>query len=540
MGQSPTTTRSRSPLTWFGDRRVGTRILTAVGLAVAAGATVGAIGVAGLARTDSAAQQMVQDNVYGYQQAVVMRRATLEMRVAVTNQALSADESEIADYTAAARQMEADIRDALEEYRTVATGDEAKALDEFAAALDTYVQIRDTRLLPAGATNDLAAWRDARDDATAPITAMMGSLETLVDTEITGIEAAAGGVRQTYLSSRTSVVVLLAVGIALSVLLGLYVTRSIVGGLHRVRAVADALQRKDLTVTAGLVTADEMGRTGDALDSAVGTLRGLVSTIDSSALSLAGAAEQMAATSQQIASSAEETSAQAGVVSAAAEQVSRSVETVAAGAEQMGASIAEIAQNAQRAAQVARTAVTEAATTSQTVGRLGDSSREIGNVVNLITSIAGQTNLLALNATIEAARAGAAGKGFAVVAGEVKDLAQETARATEDIARRVEAIQADTQGAVAAIGRITEVITSIDDFQTTIAAAVEEQTSTTSEMSRNVAQAATGSGEIASNISGVADAAELTTRGVGDSTDAVATLARMSSDLRVLVGSFTV
>ncbi len=158
----------------------------------------------------------------------------------------------------------------------------------------------------------------------------------------------------------------------------------------------------------------------------------------------------------------------------------------------MSASIREIAQNANEAARVAAGAVTEAEATNQTIARLGESSKEIGDVVKVISAIAGQTNLLALNATIEAARAGEAGKGFAVVADEVKELARETARATEDIARRVEAIQADTGGAVAAIGRIGEVIGQINDYQLTIASAVEEQTATTNEMSRSVAEAAAG------------------------------------------------
>ena len=237
-----------------------------------------------------------------------------------------------------------------------------------------------------------------------------------------------------------------------------------------------------------------------SLNRAVEGMRVTISTMANTSTSLADSANQQETTRNQIAASAEETSAQAGIAAAAAEQVTRNVQTVSAGSEELGASIREIAQNANDAAQVASEAVEVAETTNRTVSKLGESSVEIGNVVKVITTIAEQTNLLALNATIEAARAGDAGKGFAVVASEVKDLAQETAKATEDISRRVNAIQADTTNAVAAIGEISRIIARINDYQVTIASAVEEQTATTSEMNRNVNEAAIGSAEIATNI----------------------------------------
>jgi methyl-accepting chemotaxis protein len=251
--------------------------------------------------------------------------------------------------------------------------------------------------------------------------------------------------------------------------------------------------------------------------------------------SLAGASEELTATSQQMSANAEETSAQASVVSAGAEQVDKNLQTVATGTEEMSVSIKEIAKNAHESAKVATGAVKVAEETNQIVNKLGTSSTEIGQVIKVITSIAQQTNLLALNATIEAARAGEAGKGFAVVANEVKELAKQTAKATEDISRKIEAIQGDTKNAVGAIGQISEVIKQVNDISNTIAAAVEEQNATTNEMARNVGEAAKGSGEITKNISGVADAAKSTTQGANDSLKAAQSLTKMAADLRHLV-----
>jgi methyl-accepting chemotaxis protein len=242
--------------------------------------------------------------------------------------------------------------------------------------------------------------------------------------------------------------------------------------------------------------------------------------------------------SQQMSASADQTSAQARVVSEASEHVASNVQTVATGADEMMASIKEIARNTADATRVATGAVKSAQATNDTISKLGQSSEEIGQVIKVITSIAQQTNLLALNATIEAARAGEAGKGFAVVAGEVKELAKETARATEDISRRIQAIQTDTKGAVSAIGEIGTVIQQINDIQTVIAGAVEEQSATTNEITRNLSEAASGSSEITKNITGVAEAAQNTTAGATDTQKSAQELKRMAADLQGLLAQF--
>ena len=259
------------------------------------------------------------------------------------------------------------------------------------------------------------------------------------------------------------------------------------------------------------------------------------SRVNEAAHNLSSSASQLTSLSQALGANAEETSAQANVVSAASEEVSTNVQTVATGAEEMSASIREIAKNASEAARVALAAVKLAESTNQTVAKLGDSSADVGKVIKVITSIAQQTNLLALNATIEAARAGEAGKGFAVVANEVKELAKETAKATEDISQKIEAIQSDTRGAVQAIGQIADVIHQINDISNTIASAVEEQTATTNEITRNVTEAARGSAEIAHNITGVAQAAKSTTEGATDILQASGLLAKLAADLQALV-----
>lgn len=304
--------------------------------------------------------------------------------------------------------------------------------------------------------------------------------------------------------------------------------------------VVSAAAQGDLTQEVPVRGADAIGQMGEGLSRFFSNLRHSIQQILQNAQSVGASSEELTAISQQMAGNAEETSAQASVVSAASEQVSKNVSVVATGSEEMLASIREIARSSNESARVARNAVTVAESANQTIGKLGQSSIEIGKVIKVITSIAQQTNLLALNATIEAARAGEAGKGFAVVANEVKELAKETAKATEEIGQKIETIQGDTRSAVQAIGEISTIINQISDISNTIASAVEEQTATTNEIGRNVNEAARGTSEIANNIAGVATAAQSTTAGATDTQSAAKALAEMAAQLQSLVARFKI
>ncbi len=314
--------------------------------------------------------------------------------------------------------------------------------------------------------------------------------------------AAIGGVRDLLIGS--------AVAIALVVGLSIAIARSIVRPIEQAGA---ALASGDLSTRLDTGRgATELDKLALALNATLDRTASVSEQVGAAAQDVDAAARRLVSASDDIARVADDSARLTGEVASAAYEVSEGIDTVASGTHEMGASIGEIARTTHSVAQIAAEAVDLAQRTDRTVGELGDSSAQIGSVVKLISAIAEQTNLLALNATIEAARAGEAGKGFAVVAGEVKELAQETARATGDISTRVEAIQGAVTRAAGEIGQISAIIGKIDDYQGSLAGAVEEQTATTAEMAKAVAEVADGGRGIATTLGEVERATQRTTQ----------------------------
>jgi methyl-accepting chemotaxis protein len=401
------------------------------------------------------------------------------------------------------------------------------------AAIDHATSVQANAVIRAGNEN--------ADLVTPANIAVKTSLDGLVDSLVELLNKNKEDLRAKNRNMNAAISVNTLVALCIGTFLSFFFSRQISEASRSVLAQASAIAVGDLTrEDLQVKTHDELGELTAAINTMSASLKRMILAIETNAVSVDAASRELSSTSEQIAANAIATSTQAAVVAGAVQTVSQSLQTVATGAEQMGTSIRDISKNATEAATIAASAVKVADTATITVTKLGESSREIGQIVKVITSIAQQTNLLALNATIEAARAGEAGKGFAVVANEVKELAKETARATEDITRKIAAIRTDTGAAIQSIAAISEVIKQVNNISGTIATAVEEQNATTNEMSRNLGEAARGSTEITSNIAGMTEAAEGTSRGAGNTQSAAQQLVETSAELRRLVEQFQI
>ncbi|WP_158545844.1 methyl-accepting chemotaxis protein [Blastococcus sp. TF02A-30] len=417
----------------------------------------------------------------------------------------------------------------------------AVAVDEAATLqplIAEYRQLRAQGLLAAAEAGDVAGFqaelpevRDIGVETLEAFAAATGAQQAQAD-------AALAEAHDQYLSSRTVLVGILAGGLVVAVLAGVAVSLAITRPLARVRDSLRALADGDLTRDPAVDSTDEPGQMATALREAQASLSATLRTVTETAAALSGSAEDLTAGGARLDESATRIAGQAGDNAQRAGRVSDSVQTAAAGVEQMRAAIGEIAVSASEAAQVTGNAVAQATGAAEQIQRLGESTAGISQIVSTIGQVAGQTHLLALNATIEAARAGEAGTGFAVVAHEVKELAQETARASEDIARRVVDIQAESEATATALQQIIEVVRTMDGLQTTIAAAVEEQTATTGSMAVSIGEAAGGTEEIAGTATATAASAASVTVDAHGVADASRLLQELAGQLEQQVAQF--
>ncbi|MFN0030314.1 MAG: methyl-accepting chemotaxis protein, partial [Acidimicrobiales bacterium] len=454
----------RSPVALVGQRSLVVKIMLAVGAAsllmgIAGGVAINRMGALHGGTLDLYEKQVATQTVG------TMRAAFNRARLNALDHFLTEDPAEEATEEKDIAKSRDEVAEAVVKLKGLhVNAEELAALERFAGPWAEYNKITDEQLLPASREGRLEEISKIRHEAVAPL---ISEMRAAMDELVVAAEADALRVEKqseaTYSLARIVVIAGLFVGMALGLLAAWFVARMVTKPVGKVSDVLAALAVGDLTRRAEVEWQDEVGAMATNLNRALDSLAADVTAIARTADAVASTSDGLAASGAQLAAAAEESSAQAGVAADASSLVTNNVNSLAAGTEQMMSAIVEISASATQAVQVANLAVEAASDVNTTVSKLLESSNEIGEVIGMITGIAAQTNLLALNATIEAARAGEAGKGFAVVASAVQELATETASATAGITARIEAIQSDTNAAVAAIEQINAIVGRINE-----------------------------------------------------------------------------
>jgi methyl-accepting chemotaxis protein len=530
---------------------------------------MGMFAVERMAGIDAAAK-VVTDNYFpNLQSAAAMRSAVFQLRLAQVRMTNPLNIEDAASASSDANTLLANYTKQRQDYdKSIDPGEEAEIFKTLDAQWENFVHLHNDMLRVYASGDHDAAGKMVVGPMRQVFTAVLDTLNNDISYLTRSGRTASENVSQLYDTTRTVTVTVIALATLVTVAVGFGLVRGISTPLGRMTAAMRRLADRDMAVEipgvgrgdeigamAGavqvfkdnMIRADELAASQEALkaEAAASQKAARLQMADSFeakvghvVAQLSSGATELQATAQAMSTTATETNRQATTVAAAAEEASAGVQTVATAAEELTASIREISRQVAQSAQVSERAVADARRTDSIVRMLAESAQKIGDVVGLITSIAGQTNLLALNATIEAARAGDAGKGFAVVASEVKSLANQTAKATDEIGSQITQIQGATAEAVQAIRSINTTIEEVSRISTTIAAAVEEQEAATAEIARNVQQTSVSNQEVTSNITSVNQAASDTGAAATQVYGAATDLSQQAEHLTREVGDF--
>ncbi|WP_372501568.1 methyl-accepting chemotaxis protein [Tistrella mobilis] len=544
---------------------IGARLIVAfVALTLVIAAT-SVSGIAQLSVLDQAAGDLRDNRVPSLKLIARLQNAVSEHRINISGAIIATEDADVKDRLADAAKAAEQVGGLLTAYEPLVTNEEERGhFEGVKVAWADYLARNEPLVADLRAGNQ----NEARGlFAAANRTLLIRELDDLIEFNSAAAAASGEQTRHAAESGMSVLIAALGVGLVLAIAATLLMMRSVSTPIRRMTEAMNRLAARETGITipgadrgdeigamaksvetfrAGLIEADrlaaeqaqaqatqeaERARREELTQGFVNRVAGIVST-------LSGAAEQVRGSADALSRTAEAQSGRSTAVAAAAEQATANVQTVATAAEELSASVREVGARTAETADVSRAAVDEAGTTDNTVQDLATNAQKIGDVIELIQQIAAQTNLLALNATIEAARAGEAGKGFAVVAAEVKNLANQTARATEEIQVQIDAATSATGRTVDAIRSISGTIGKVGALTTAVASAVEEQVSATAEIARNTQQASAGTSEVLRAISGIADAAGQTGQAAAEMNTAAGELAGQTRALKQVVDEY--